>query len=110
MKPTGIAIYEANARGFKSVAHYLQAQWKARNGGSAAGMEVDGDTKAEGTAKAEEVELGGSASSAASKTCVQAESPQPSGEQSALASKRPSAAVASSRLVLAKERKRLVAL
>ena len=36
-KPTGIAIYDAQSRGFKSVAHWLQAQLLKRGGAGAAG-------------------------------------------------------------------------
>lgn len=62
LAPTGIAIYEAQGRGFKSVAHYLQAQLQKRGGAGsssqASGASDDTALAASGlAAEAAQVEL-----------------------------------------------------
>jgi hypothetical protein len=47
-KPTGIAIYDAQQRGFPSVAHWLQAQLRKRGSSGKAGAEADAAADAAG--------------------------------------------------------------
>lgn len=61
LKPTGIAIYDAQERGFKSVAHLLQEQLRKRNNNTGAGEEGAGE---EGAAAQAAVPEGGDAQGA----------------------------------------------